>query len=85
MGMDSVWSLWLFHFNQGEDRLEHVIETEYFLVLLVIWKSAQSEEILEWNEEDISLFLKLISKQQSEGQLPPGETVRVDLNDPENH
>ena len=26
--------------------------------------------------------MKLISNHQSEGQLPPGETVRVDLNDP---
>ena len=69
-------------FNQGEDRLEHVIETDIFSFASDL-ESAQSEEILEWNEEDISLFLKLISKQQSEGQLPPGETVRVDLNDPE--
>ena len=69
-------------FNQGEERLEHVIETDIFSFASDL-ESAQSEEILEWNEEDINLFLKLISKQHTEGQLPSGETVRVDLNDPE--
>ena len=68
-------------FNQGEERLEHIIETDV-LSFASDMESAQSEEILEWNEEDISLFLKLITNQQSEGELPPGQTVRVDLNDP---
>ena len=69
-------------FNQGEEQLEHIIETDIFSFASDL-ESAQSEEILEWNEEDLSLFLKLISNQHSQGQLPPGETVRVDLNDPE--
>lgn len=69
-------------FNQGEEHLEHVIETNICSFASDL-ESAQSEEILEWNEEDINLFLKLISRQQTEGQLPPSETVRVDLNDPE--
>ncbi len=42
-------------FNQGEERLEHVIETDIFSFASDL-ESAQSEEILEWNEEDISLF-----------------------------
>ena len=69
-------------FNQGEERLEHIIETDVLSFASDI-ENAQSEEILEWNEEDISLFLKLISNQSSTGELPAGETVRVDLNDPE--
>ena len=69
-------------FNQGEERLEHIIETDVLSFASDI-ESAQHEEILEWNEEDISLFLKLISNQRRAGELPAGETVRVDLNDPE--
>lgn len=69
-------------FNQGEKRLEHIIETD---VLSFASETMQSEkeEILEWNEEDISLFLKLISNQHNEQQLPSGQSVRVDLSDPQ--
>ena len=69
-------------FNQGEERLEHIIETNIFSFASDL-ESAQSEEILEWNEEDINLFLKLITKQHTQDMLPSGQTVRVDLNDPE--
>lgn len=68
-------------FNQGEERLEHIIETDVLSFASDI-ENAQSEEILEWNDEDISLFLKLVSNQTNAGELPAGETVRVDLNDP---
>tara|TARA_R100001143_G_scaffold62415_2_gene65673 strand:- start:1543 stop:2178 length:636 start_codon:yes stop_codon:yes gene_type:complete len=69
-------------FNQGEKRLEHIIETDV-LSFASDAEQAESEETLEWNEEDISLFLKLISNQQRSGQLPSGESVRVDLSDPD--
>ena len=42
-----------------------------------------SEETLEWNQEDIDLFLRLISRRQLEVNQPLAETVRVDLTDPE--
>ncbi|HBW82961.1 MAG: hypothetical protein CMD92_09845 [Gammaproteobacteria bacterium] len=42
-----------------------------------------SEETLEWNQEDIDLFLKLINHQQLEVNQPLAETVRIDLTDPE--
>ncbi len=69
-------------FDQGEERLEHIIETDV-LSFASDTLAAKSEETLEWNEEDINLFLKLISKHKSDGELPSTQTVRVDLNDPE--
>ncbi len=69
-------------FNQGEKRLEHIIETDVLSFASETMHS-EKEEILEWNEEDISLFLKLISNQHSEQQHPSGQTVRVDLSDPQ--
>lgn len=42
-----------------------------------------SEETLEWNQEDIDLFLRLINRRQLEVNQPLAETVRVDLTDPE--
>ena len=42
-----------------------------------------SEETLEWNQEDIDLFLRLINRRQLEVNQPFAETVRVDLTDPE--
>lgn len=42
-----------------------------------------SEETLEWNQEDIDFFLRLINRRQLEANQPLAETVRVDLTDPE--
>ena len=69
-------------FNQGEKRLEHIIETDVLSFTSDVMQS-EKEEVLEWNEEDISLFLKLISNQHSEQDSPTGHTVRVDLSDPQ--
>ena len=44
---------------------------------------SETEETLEWNQEDIDLFLKLINRHQLEINQPLPETVRVDLTDPE--
>ena len=44
---------------------------------------SEKEETLEWNQEDIRLFLKLVyQKQLSKRQSMP-DTVRIDLADPE--
>ena len=44
---------------------------------------SENEEILEWNQEDISLFLKLVNHRQLKDNQPVSETVRVDLTDPD--
>lgn len=41
------------------------------------------EETLEWNEEDIGLFLRLLNQRKPEAQVEPGSNLRVDLADPE--
>jgi hypothetical protein len=69
-------------FNQGDRRLEHIIETDV-LSLASEAMDTEQEEVLEWNEEDISLFLKLIFNQHGDLQVPGGQSVRVDLSDPQ--
>jgi len=69
-------------FNQGDRRLEHIIETDV-LSLASEAMQPEQEEVLEWNEEDISLFLKLISNQHGDLHVPGGQSVRVDLSDPQ--
>jgi len=44
---------------------------------------SETEETLEWNQEDIDLFLRLINQRQFSNNEPISETVRVDLTDPE--
>ncbi len=44
---------------------------------------SETEEILEWNQEDIDLFLKLINQRQLQVNQPLEETVRIDLSDPD--
>ncbi len=44
---------------------------------------SESEETLEWNEEDISLFLRLVNQRQLNNNEPLTDTVRVDLSDPD--
>lgn len=43
---------------------------------------SEKEETLEWNQEDISLFLKLVNQKQLANKQPISETVRIDLTDP---
>ena len=40
------------------------------------------EEILEWNQQDISLFLRLVAQHKRQGEHPPSDIVRVNLTDP---
>ncbi len=44
---------------------------------------SEHEETLEWNQEDISLFLKLVNQKQLSLNHTISDTVRVDLTDPE--
>ena len=43
---------------------------------------SEKEETLEWNQEDISLFLKLVNQRQLANNQLISETVRIDLTDP---
>lgn len=44
---------------------------------------SETEETLEWNQEDIDLFIKLINQRRLQVNQPMEETVRVDLSDPD--
>ena len=44
---------------------------------------SEQEETLEWNQEDISLFLKLVNQKQLSRNQPMSDTVRIDLTDPD--
>jgi hypothetical protein len=44
---------------------------------------SETEETLEWNQEDIDLFLKLVNQRRLFGNDFFDDTVRVDLTDPE--
>lgn len=43
---------------------------------------SEKEETLEWNQEDISLFLKLVNQKQVANKQLISDTVRIDLTDP---
>ncbi len=44
---------------------------------------SETEETLEWNQEDINLFLKLVNQRNISCNQPLTDTVRVDLTDPD--
>jgi hypothetical protein len=69
-------------FNSGNENLEHTIQTD---IVSFTGDNEQlaEEEILEWNEEDISLFLKLLSTREIVNTSEHGQTYRIDLSDPE--
>ena len=69
-------------FSSGDRNLEHTIETD-IVSLTAEYSDAAEDEILEWNEDDISLFLKLIANSPTGQALSPGGTIKVDLNDPD--
>lgn len=43
---------------------------------------ASEVEVLEWNEDDVDLFLKLVNYRRRSLNLPIATTLRVDLEDP---
>ena len=69
-------------FSTGDKHLEHTIETD-IVSLTADYSDSEEDEILEWNEDDISLFLKLIANSPLGQSLVPGGTIKVDLNDPD--
>ncbi|MAO40523.1 MAG: hypothetical protein CMK70_09940 [Pseudohongiella sp.] len=68
--------------DEAEERRDLTIETS-----VVSFSSdstrAENEETLEWNQDDMNLFLKLVTCQQQGEHVPVAESVRVDLTDPE--
>lgn len=77
-------------FQSGSDNLEHTIPTDV-VSFTGDNETLAEEEILEWNEEDIALFLKLLSTREVGSGTAAGlvrstessQTYRVDLSDPE--
>ncbi len=70
-------------FDTEHDRKDLTIETSVLSFSADTSRSEQ-EEMLEWNQDDISLFLKLVAHEQQGGTGEPvtPESVRVDLTDP---
>jgi len=69
-------------FSSGDRDLEHTIETD-IVSLSADYNDSTEDEILEWNEDDISLFLKLIANSPRGQSLGQSGTIKVDLNDPD--
>jgi hypothetical protein len=72
-------------FQTGSQNLEHTIQTDV-ISFSGDHEKLSEEETLEWNEEDIHLFLKLLAvRNDDHRELPPQNTThtfKVDLNDP---
>jgi hypothetical protein len=72
-------------FAAGSEHLEHTIQTDV-VSFTGDNEALAEEEILEWNEEDIALFLKLLSTRdvvRTATAESSSQTYRVDLTDPE--
>ena len=68
-------------YEADDDRRDLTIETS--VVSFASDSSrAETEEMLEWNQDDISLFLKLVAHQQDDTRIIASDTVRIDLTDP---
>ena len=70
-----------FESEAEEERKDLTIETS--VVSLPSDSSrSENEEMLEWNQDDISLFLKLVTHEQQTRHVAVTDTVRIDLTDP---
>jgi hypothetical protein len=79
-GLCAVSMVVPFESESDEERKDLTIETS--VVSLASDSSrAESEEMLEWNQDDISLFLKLINHEQEERRIK-ADSVKIDLTDP---
>ncbi|HWK55050.1 MAG TPA: hypothetical protein VNR18_11815 [Hyphomicrobiales bacterium] len=66
----------------GSQNLEHTIQTD--IVSFNGEQDVEAEETLEWNEEDLSLFLKLLNAKGSGAHGSESiRTYKVDLSDPD--
>lgn len=82
-------------FNSGNENLEHTIETDVLSFFGDDFDD-ENEETLEWNEDDIDLFLRLITQDVTDrptelalsDQILPSDqavkatTIKIDLTDP---
>jgi len=68
-------------YETDDDKRDLTIETSV-LSFASDSSRSESEEMLEWNQDDISLFLKLITHEQEEKRITVNDTVRIDLTDP---
>lgn len=68
-------------YQEEEDLKNLTIETS---VLSFSSDSSRSThgEMLEWNDDDIDLFLKMVNYRRLCNNLPMAETLRIDLSDP---
>jgi len=70
-----------FESETADERKDLTIETSV-VSLASDSTRAEREEMLEWNQDDISLFLKLVTHEQQERRMQASDTVRIDLADP---
>ncbi len=68
-------------YQEDEDHKNLTIETS---VMSLSSDSSRSRhgEMLEWNEDDIDLFLKMVNYRRQCDNLPIADTLRIDLADP---
>jgi len=67
--------------NSGSENVEHTIQTD--IVSFNGEQDIEDDETLEWNEEDLSLFLKLLNSKHVVHSAENTHTYKVDLTDPE--
>jgi hypothetical protein len=68
-------------YESEDDRRDLTIETSV-VSFASDTSRAETEEMLEWNQDDISLFLKLVAHEQDDNRVIASDTVRIDLTDP---
>jgi hypothetical protein len=69
-------------FNTGTESIEHTIQTDV-ISFIGEHENLDEEEVLEWNEDDISLFLKLLAIKHNSEEQGNTRSFKVDLSDPE--
>jgi hypothetical protein len=69
-------------FHAGSESMEHTIQTD-IVSFIGDNEQLEDEEVLEWNEDDIALFLKLLAMRQKPVEGSTAQTFRVDLSDPD--
>ena len=68
-------------YEENDQRQDLTIETSV-QSLASDTSRAETEETLEWNDDDISLFLKMVNYRRQRSNLPISDNVRIDLADP---
>jgi hypothetical protein len=68
-------------YQDDADRKDLTIETSVQSLASDSTRSAR-EEVLEWNQDDIGLFVRMVNNQRHTNNQRVSDTVRVDLTDP---